>query len=168
VDAEPAELRRRLARRDLAAAQFRAAARRRLGVDDTAMLALVQLGDRGSLTPTALSRLVALGSAGITAALQRLDAGDWIQRRSHPTDGRSQLVCLSRSGACRAEAIYRPLARDLETLAGELTPELRWTLARFLTRAAAVTERHAELLLAGYEQRRTTERSTSPTSGLWA
>jgi DNA-binding MarR family transcriptional regulator len=162
MNTEAAELRRRLARRDLAAARFRAAARKRLRLDDSTMLAIMQLAERGSRTPGELSALVALSSGGMAAALQRLDAGHWIEREPNPRDGRSVLIRLSPSGAERATDLYRPLARDLEMLAAELTPEPRTALARFLTRASAITERHAELLL------KSPQRRSDPVPALWA
>jgi DNA-binding MarR family transcriptional regulator len=162
INAEAAELRRRLARRDLAAARFRAATRKRLRLDDSTMLAFMQLAERDSLTAGELGALVALSSGGMAAALHRLDTGHWIEREPNPRDGRSVLIRLSPSGVERATDLYRALTRDLEALAAELTPELRTALARFLTRASAITERHADLLLRSPQPR------SAPVPALWA
>jgi hypothetical protein len=67
-----------------------------------------------------------------------------VVRTPHPTDGRSSLIRLSPTLMTRAKHASAPLVADLEVLAGELRESERTLVHAFLTRAADITEVHAD------------------------
>jgi DNA-binding MarR family transcriptional regulator len=158
-------IRQLLNRRDLASARHRAAMSRRLGLSESEMLAVAHLAQHGRLSPSALGQLLDLSSGGITALVQRLEAAGHLVRRRHPTDGRSVLVELSPALVARAEREFGPLVEDLERASLELSEEERQVVRRFLDRAVALSEDHAQRALA--EPERGEPAGAAPAPGLW-
>jgi DNA-binding MarR family transcriptional regulator len=158
-------IRQLLNRRDLASARHRAAMSRRLGLSESEMLAVAHLAQHGRLSPSALGHLLDLSSGGVTALVQRLESGGHLVRRRHPTDGRSVLVELSPELVQRAEQAFGPLVDDLERAALELSESEHEVVRRFLDRAVALSEDHAER--AHSEPARDEPLAAAPSPGMW-
>lgn len=151
-----AEVRRALIRRELAATAHRSAVRKRMRppLDESEMLVLAHLAERGGLRPSELARRLSLSSGGITACIQRLEADScWIERRPHPTDHRSVILSLAPEAEAQAGRLYEPLARAIDRLVAQLTPEQRDTVVEFLERTTEITSRHAVRIRAAHEPR---------------
>jgi len=140
-------IRQLLNRRDLAAARYRAAVSRQLGLGDSEMLAVAHLAQRGQLTPGELGGLLDLSSGGISALVQRLEDAGHVIREPHPSDGRSNVISLAPGLIERAGAAFGPLVEDLDRLSCELGEQDLLLVRRFLSRVAHVSEEHAERAL---------------------
>jgi DNA-binding MarR family transcriptional regulator len=158
-------IRQLLNRRELASARHRAAISRQLGLSETGMLAVAHLAQHGQLSPSTLAELLGVSSGGITALVQRLEAGGHIVRRPHPTDGRSVLVELSPALLQRAERAFGPLVNDLDRATGELDEQERRVVRRFLDRVASLSEAHAQRARESAVAR--TGAAAAPSPGLW-
>jgi DNA-binding MarR family transcriptional regulator len=137
-------IRQLLDRRDLAAARYRSAASRRLGLGDSEMLAVAHLAQRGRLTPTEIAGLLDLSSGGVSALVQRLEEAGNVVREPHPTDGRSSVVRLSPAFVESARRVFGPLAADLDELSDELDDDQHRVIERFLVRVVDASEHHAD------------------------
>jgi DNA-binding MarR family transcriptional regulator len=146
VSITPENLRELLHRKAMAGERHRANAAWLLRMADTELTALGHLAQHGQLTPGELGRLLGLSSGGTTALLHRLDEAGHLTRHPHPSDKRSCLLTASRAVVERAEEIYAPLVEDMDELALGLSDDERAEVARYLTRVAALSERHAERL----------------------
>src|SRR4051812_33633348 len=91
-----------------------------------------------SLTPTRLSELVGLTSAGMSALIDRLEAEGYVVRRRHPSDGRRVLVTPTKK-AMQARVGFDSVAlaiaagvqgEDAETIASFLESATRIVLGR--------------------------------------
>jgi DNA-binding MarR family transcriptional regulator len=109
-------IRQLLHRRDLAAARYRSAIGRRLGLCETDMLAVWHLAQHGRLTPGELAQLLDLSSGGMSAVIARLETKGHVVREPHPTDGRSTFVRLSPEMVALASSALAPLVNDLDRL----------------------------------------------------
>jgi DNA-binding MarR family transcriptional regulator len=165
AQADGATIRQLLNRRDLASARHRAAMSRRLGLSDSEMLAVAHLAQNGRLSPSELAQLLDLSSGGITALVHRLESAGHLVRRRHPTDRRSILVELSEELLARAEREFGPLVADLERASLDLSEDERAVVSRFLDRAVALSEDHAQRALA--EPERAEPVAAAPAPGLW-
>jgi DNA-binding MarR family transcriptional regulator len=160
-------IRQLLNRRDLAAARHRAAIGHRLGLAHSEMLDVAHLAQSGQLTPSALGELLDLSSGAVTALVQRLEGAGHVVRKPHPTDGRSVLVELAPALVARAGRAFGPLVGDLERVSGELSDAEREVVRRFLARAAALSEAHAERARAELDARAGASATAAPVPGLW-
>jgi DNA-binding MarR family transcriptional regulator len=158
-------IRQLLNRRELASARHRAAISRQLGLSETGMLAVAHLAQHGQLSPSTLAELLGVSSGGITALVQRLEAGGHLVRRPHPTDGRSVLLALSPELLQRAERAFGPLVRDLDEASRELGEGERIIVRRFLDRVVALSEAHAQRARETAAAR--THAAAAPSPGLW-
>jgi DNA-binding MarR family transcriptional regulator len=159
-------IRAALTRQGLAAARLRSALGRRLGLTETEVLAIQQLGWAGRLTPSQLTALVGLSSGGGSALVQRLERAGHVEREPHPIDRRSTVLRLTAAVRAIVEEVLDPLARDLEGLGSELSEIERVVVARFLARAAEAQERCADALGREAELRARAELGV-PVPGLW-
>lgn len=160
-----ASIRELLDRRDLAAARYRSAASRRLGLGDSEMLAVAHLTQRGCLTPSEIASALDLSSGGVSALVQRLEGAGHVVRTPHPTDGRSNVVRLSAAFVERARRVLGPLATELDELSDELDDEQRRVIQAFLARVVEVSERHADRLHAKLHGGR--KAGSTPVPTLW-
>jgi len=144
-------LRKSLSRKDLANARQRMALGRMLGIADNEVLALAHLARHGTLTPSALGRLLGLSSGGATTLVQRLERGGHVVRTVNPEDGRSSLLRLTGATATAVSHALAPLVADLDRLAGDFTAEERAAITRFMDGAAEIVEEHASRIEAALE-----------------
>ena len=136
-------LRQSLSRKDLANARQRVALGRMLGITDNEVLALAHLARHGTLTTSALGRLLGLSSGGATTLVQRLERGGHVLRTVNPDDGRSSLLRLTAATAHAVSQALAPLVADIDRLASDFTPGEREAITRFMDGAAAIVEEHA-------------------------
>jgi DNA-binding MarR family transcriptional regulator len=103
------------------------------GVGDDELACLLQLSaSPDGLTVTEIAAAMGVPFMSASDAVARLEKAGDVKRRQHPSDGRSSLIRLSKSGERRAEA------------AGELLDRL----ARSLTRRAETTPANARAEIA--------------------
>src|SRR4051794_20493293 len=70
-------------------------------VSSIELRAILDVDLAGGLTPTELATRLSLSSGGMTALVQRVEHRGWLGRSSHPTDGRSVIIELTREGRAR-------------------------------------------------------------------
>ena len=159
-------LRQSLSRKDLANARQRMALARMLGIADNEVLALAHLARHGTLTPSALGRLLGLSSGGATTLVQRLERGGHVVRTVNPSDGRSSLLQLTSATAHAVSRALAPLVSDIDRLASDFTPAERDAITRFMECAAEIVEDHASRIESALEDDERTK-VTLALPGLW-
>jgi DNA-binding MarR family transcriptional regulator len=82
-------------------------------------------GREHHITPLELAGFVQLTAAGLTRALDRLEAAGQLQRKPNPEDRRSVLVGLTETGWDFAETVIRDLAEGYGVLLADLGSEDR-------------------------------------------
>ncbi len=87
---------------------------------------------KGPLPINTIGEKVLLTSGSMTAAVNRLKKRGFVQRVQDASDGRLFHVHLTGSGRNVIEQAYRRHVRNLEKIAGVLTPEERVELVRLL------------------------------------
>lgn len=92
------------------------------------------------LTPTALTRLIALSPAGMTNRIDRLEAAGLVERRADPDDRRSSKVRLTDLGRERVEAAVGDHVANEARLLGALTDAERRQLDRLMSKLLADLE----------------------------
>ena len=85
---------------------------RRLGITQAEVHILVQLQHRGDIPITALHREFGTKRSTLTNVLDRLEQRGLVRREPNPTDRRSFVIHLTRTGARHA----RHIARDMDQL----------------------------------------------------
>ena len=122
--------------------RFDDAVARRFGISLADLRALDHLQISGGMTPGQLAERLQLSSGAVTALVDRMERLDLVERRPHPSDRRSTLVCLSERTERFAAEAYEPFGRDMSRVAARLTPDEREALARFMDEAAEVAAEH--------------------------
>lgn len=69
------------------------------------------------VSPSELSRLVGVTTAGMTTLLDRLESSGWLTRGRHPTDGR-RIVLMPTKQALRARMSYESVLRAMTAPGG--------------------------------------------------
>ena len=114
---------------------------RRLGVTRTEFDALIELRERGALTPGELGERLSLTSGSVTALVDRLERLDWAARERHPQDRRKVVVHLTAAAEETAEEELGPLVSAIDETVARFAVRDRLAIRRFLTQAAdAVAE----------------------------
>jgi DNA-binding MarR family transcriptional regulator len=128
----------------LAANRHQARVAQALDLHGSELAALDHLAARGPLAPHELRELLGLSSGGVTMLGQRLERLGYLERRPHPSDGRSHVVRLTPRAAELLEARLGPLAAELDAVLAVLGAAERARLAGVLAEATAVVERAAQ------------------------
>jgi DNA-binding MarR family transcriptional regulator len=140
TEAGAASVRRALAALELAAVRHRANVRRRLGVGDDELIALLHLAHHDGVPQGRLADLTTLSRSGTAAMVQRLEHRGLVQRRADPGDRRRRVVELSPAGRDRLRRAYGDVDAGLRRLlAGRPEDELE-TLGRLLDGLRRATE----------------------------
>ncbi|MCW2927041.1 MAG: putative transcriptional regulator, MarR-family [Thermoleophilia bacterium] len=105
----------RLSRLLLAYERYDASWRKQRGFTFNERHVILVLAESGPMSPTALSDLIGVTTAGMTGLLDRLEAEGYLTRRRHPDDGRRVLVTPTK----RSLRAHDDLLRLLETLVEE-------------------------------------------------
>src|SRR5436309_9141602 len=96
---------------------------------------------KGPLPVNTIGRKVQLTSGSITAAVDRLEAQRFVERRAHRTDRRARVVHLTPEGKRLIAGVFAEHARDIERAASALSPSERVTLVRLLKKLGLDAER---------------------------
>jgi MarR family 2-MHQ and catechol resistance regulon transcriptional repressor len=101
-----------------------------LGLSDFAIMEA--LLHKGSLTINQIGRKVLLTSGSMTAAINRLEKGGFVERLRDQSDGRYFYVHLTKNGRKVIRKAYHNHRLNLEKIAEILTDEERMELIRLL------------------------------------
>lgn len=113
---------------------------RRLGVTRSQAVALVQLGEYGTLSQSQLAKLVGVGKAATGTLVQQMEDLGLISRQADPTDARNRLVSLAPTGAELVEE-FGVIAHNLGVrIRAGITPAERRLVADVLLRMRANLE----------------------------
>src|SRR4051794_32457808 len=115
----PEQVRRSLAALELAAIRHRRDVRRRLGVGDEELSALLYLAYHGGVMQHQLAEITSLSRSGAGAMLQRLEERGYVQRRADPADRRLRMVELSPAGREQVQRAYGEFTRALDRALSE-------------------------------------------------
>src|SRR2546426_86838 len=96
---------------------------------------------KGPLPVNTIGRKVGLTSGSITAAVDRLEAQELLERRAHRTDRRARIVHLTPEGKRLIAGVFAEHERDMERAASALSPSERATLVRLLKKLGLDAER---------------------------
>lgn len=98
------------------------------------LLIVAALASVNDLTQRELSEVTNVEKSSMVLFLNQLEADGWVERRTHPTDGRAHAIHLSEAGRARLGPIGQRLAaaeaRFLEELSDEETRQLADMLHR--------------------------------------
>ena len=112
--------------------------------DVRAMVAIMDAARRGdAVTAGALGRAVDLSSASVTALVDRLERAGHVHRVRDADDRRRVALELSESAMAAGAEFFGGLNRDLLAAMADHSDDELTVVRRFLTRMAAVIERHA-------------------------
>ena len=125
--------------------RFDHAVARRLGISPADLHALELLEFHGRLTPGQLAERLQLTSGSVTALADRLERHGLLERRPHPTDRRSSLLCLAPEAEGYAMEFYEPFGEAMQALVARLPDRTRTEMIAFFREAAEVAARQAEV-----------------------
>ena len=100
--------------------------------DGFAMLMLYQAGPKRSLTPARIGEVLLRSSGGVTATIDRLEEGGFVERKLSPNDRRSILVQLTPEGIQMAERLWTAVSQSQTQLLAPLDPDEQEAATRVL------------------------------------
>jgi MarR family 2-MHQ and catechol resistance regulon transcriptional repressor len=115
-----------------------------LGVGLSDFMILEALLHKGPLTMSALCDAVLITGAAMTAAVDRLEKKQLLERVMHETDRRSRTVRLTAEGTSTAKRLYTRHLRDLEELMGYVPIVDRMTARETLKTIGRVAQDRVE------------------------
>lgn len=122
---------------------FTAAMARRMGLGLSEIAALEHLQGAGGLTPGQLGARLSMTSGAVTALVDRLERGGYVQRSPHPRDRRSSIIRMTDTGAQEATRHLHPLAAEILQIAAARSNQDRETIAAFLRDITATVTHQA-------------------------
>lgn len=135
IDLTPLDVMSRLRRTSLQLGRIRAAAFRTVGLaawEFDVLAALRRTDPPHELSPVQLVESTHIGSPAMTNRLAKLGERGYIERRPHPSDGRSVIVTLTDAGATKVDAAMTELVRREEVALGGFDRTDRAALVRLL------------------------------------
>jgi len=114
-----------------------------VGVSVPELIALEHLGHDGSLGPSGLARRLQMTSGAMTALLDRLERDGYVRREPHPHDRRRVLLRRTAKADEDLSDETARIAAEVLALAGELSPEERRIVGRFLDGLTGIAELNA-------------------------
>jgi DNA-binding MarR family transcriptional regulator len=125
---------------------FRHMVAQQLGVNITDMECLSLVYFNGLAKPSELSENTGLSTGSTTAMIDRLEKSGLIMRKPNPDDRRSTLIAMTKSGAKKIEALFKPVRHtQKELLKGYSEQEMR-VLSDFFQRSTAMWTEQREKL----------------------
>lgn len=115
-----------------------------LGINRTDMRCLDVLLERGEATPGQLADAVGLTSGSVTAMLDRLERGGFVQRAPDPTDRRRFVVRPTTKSLEECAKLYLPIADEGSRQLARYTIAELELLIDFVRRDRELQEAHAE------------------------
>ena len=140
---DPIEVLLALRRYGLENDRFDASVARAHGVSLAEMKAIDHIQAEGELTPRQLGERLSLSSGAVTAVIDRLERGGWVERSPHPSDRRSIVVRMSDQSLEAGARIYLPYSEALARMAAGLPAASRRAISDFLNAAADVAASRA-------------------------
>jgi DNA-binding MarR family transcriptional regulator len=140
---DPLEVLIALRRYGLEHDRFDLAVARAHDVSMAEMKAIDHIQAEGELTPRELGERLSLTSGAVTAVIDRLERGGWVERSPNPRDRRSVVVRMTEQSIEACVRIYVPFSEALARLAAELPADSREALTEFLQGAADIAAEHA-------------------------
>ena len=135
---DPIEVLLALRRYGLENDSFDASVARAHDVSLAEMKAIDHIQAEGELTPGQLGERLSLSSGAVTAVIDRLERGGWVERSPHPRDRRSVVVRMSDQSMEAGARIYLPYSEALARAAAGLPAASRKAIADFLNAAAEI------------------------------
>jgi len=135
--------RQALSRFELAAIRHRNAMRKRLGLGDDELTALLYLNEQESLTQRQLVEISTLSRSGVGAMVQRLEDAGLVERVPDPHDRRVRLLQLTVRGRQRVRAARGASDAERERLLAARSDDELEALSRLVSAVAEATEHAA-------------------------
>ncbi len=135
VDVTPLEVMSRLRRVSIRLGRIRAGAFATAGLaswEFDVLAALRRADPPHELSPAQLIQRTMIGSAAMTNRIAHLVDRGYVERQSHPSDGRSVLVRLTEEGQVRVDAAMTELIRREALALSILSPQEVAELARVM------------------------------------
>lgn len=121
---------------------YSAAVARRMGLGLSELAALEHLSAE-ELTPAELAERLFVSRGAITALVDRLEGGGYVERVPNPKDRRSVLLRRTPASAQKMLGQLLPLVAEIDVLDAGLSDEERQAIARFVRAATAAMTRQA-------------------------
>ena len=118
----------------------------KLGINGTDMECLGFLLTKRISTPTELAKYTGISSGATTAMLDRLEKGEFIERRPNPDDRRGTLILLAKSGADRVAPWYAPVGKAQEQLISNYSEDELQLISGFFESYAIIWEQERKKL----------------------
>ncbi|MGH3146881.1 MAG: MarR family winged helix-turn-helix transcriptional regulator [Rubrobacter sp.] len=122
---------------------YTASVARRMDLGVSEIAALEHLQGAGELTPGQLGGLLSMTSGAVTALVDRLVAGGYVERVPNPRDRRSSLLRLTAAGTEKGMEHLYPLAVEVRGIVAELSDEERAAIGKFMESVTAAIVRQA-------------------------
>jgi DNA-binding MarR family transcriptional regulator len=117
-----------------------------LGINQTDLICLQLLAQRGPLGASELAQAMGLTTAAVSAMASRLEAGGYARREMDPNDRRRVSLHISRAGAVHAFSLFDGFYSATSGLLGELREREQKLLLKVLGRfRELISEQTAEL-----------------------
>lgn len=114
-----------------------------VGVSVPELIALEHLDGDGSLGPSEMARRLQMTSGAMTALLDRLERDGYVRREPHPHDRRRVLLRRTAKADDDLSEETATIAAEVLALAGELAPDERRVVGRFLDGLTEIAELNA-------------------------
>jgi DNA-binding MarR family transcriptional regulator len=95
------------------------------------------------VTPHDIARHLGLTTAATTTVLDRLVEAGHVERRPHPTDGRSKVVVITDHARQEAHGVLHGVHDEMRAAAAAVPPEAREAVLEFLQRMTDAMRRQA-------------------------
>ncbi len=103
-------------------------------VDRAGYLAMRMLDDLGPVSANALAQALHLDASTVTRQITALERQGFVERRAHPSDGRSSTIVLTSEGRRSMRAVEQERRRHIETLVRDWDHAQQADLGHALTR----------------------------------
>jgi len=126
---------------------FDQAVTRRLGINQTDLLAMDLLERRGRITAGQLAQEMGLTTGAVTSVVDRLERKGYAQRIRDEEDRRRVLIELTQKARDEVEEIFGPLAADWRKYMGKRTTAELEMILDFMRGANELVVGHVQRLL---------------------
>lgn len=131
--------------------QYRHAIADHFGMGVTETMALSRLSTLGTLSASELAVELGVTPSTVTALVDRLEAGNFVQRSPHPTDRRKTVIAVSSAGQALLDSSEQRLVSVFQAVADQDVAGM----------IAALNEVATELMRQAYDIRAETEQSSA-------
>ena len=107
------------------------------------LLRALELDDDWAMTMTELARALDVTQRRVTALVDALESDGLVERRRHPTDGRSTIVGLTKKGLTHHQASWDQRQLEISQVFGDLSVEHQKQLLEITPQLTAALRRRA-------------------------